>query len=294
MSQLIEIHSSAHLAECEERAFVLTAVGIPSEVTWEGGLYRLWVDQTSVAEAAQHLAQYEAESRAAVPAPPPPPPPERHGGAWLGALLYILVLLGTSFAIARGIGPLDAFTRGELDASRVQQGEWWRAVTALVLHRDAEHLAGNLVFGVWIGYLAGRRLGPGLAWCAIVLSASLANLLDALIGPPVYRSVGASTALFAALGILAAYTWRERHRTVQRWASRWGPLVAGVVLLGWTGSQGENTDLVAHAAGFVLGTLTGALLAMPAASRLRQCTTQVIAGFAAVALLGAAWARALA
>jgi Uncharacterized membrane protein (homolog of Drosophila rhomboid) len=292
VNPLIEIHSSPHLAECEERAFVLTAVGIPSEVTFEGGLFRLWVDESVVVLATRHLAQYEAESRV-VPAPPPPPPEERHGGAWIGALLYAFVLLGASFAIARGIGPLDAFARGELDASRVQQGEWWRAVTALVLHRDAEHLAGNLVFGVWIGYFAGRRLGPGLAWCAIVLSASLANLLDALIGPAVYRSVGASTALFAAIGILAAYTWRERHRTARRWAPRWGPLVAGIVLLGWTGSQGENTDLVAHAAGFVLGAVTGSLLALPSASRLRQRTTQGIAGLATFALLAVAWIRAL-
>ena len=35
---------------------------------------------------------------------------------------------------------------------RVTGGEWWRAVTALFLHADALHLAGNVIFGAAFGY----------------------------------------------------------------------------------------------------------------------------------------------
>src|SRR5207248_923152 len=82
--------------------------------------------------------------------------------------------------------------------------------------------------GVWFGYLAGRQMGVGTAWLLTVTGAALANLLEGLTGPPEHQAVGASTAVFAALGAMSAHSWRERLQLPQRWARRWGPLVAGV------------------------------------------------------------------
>jgi membrane associated rhomboid family serine protease len=175
----------------------------------------------------------------------------------------------------------------------VQQGEWWRGVTALTLHRDFEHLAGNLLFGTWIGYLAGTRLGPGLAWLATLVAAAAANLFDAALGPADYRSVGASTAVFAALGILGALGWRERHAMGRRGFARWSPLVAGVILLGWTGSEGENTDRVAHGLGFLFGVALGAVLGIPRIRAALRAAAQWPAGLAAFGLIALAWWRAL-
>src|SRR5690606_29475617 len=132
----------------------------------------------------------------------------------------------------------------------IRSGEWWRAVTALTLHVDAPHLVANLVAGSWFGYLAGRRLGPGHAWAATVAMATAANLLEGYLGPVLHRSVGASTAVFAALGLIAAHAWRERYPLRARWAVRWAPLVGGVLLLGWLGTEGEHTDVIAHVLGF--------------------------------------------
>src|SRR5256885_13775466 len=117
------------------------------------------------------------------------------------------------------------------------------------------HLAANLCAGVWFGYLAARQMGAGTAWLLTVTGAALANLLEGLLGPPEHQAVGASTAVFAALGAMSAYSWRERFQLPQRWARRWGPLIAGVILLGWTGSAGDGTDLVAHVAGVAGGPL---------------------------------------
>ena len=153
--------------------------------------------------------------------------------------------------------------RDRLNAARVQSGQWWRAWTALTLHLDPGHLAANLGAGVWFGYLAARELGSGSSWFLIVNGAALANWLEAELGPATHRSVGASTAVFTALGMLAAHSWRTRFHLPQRWALRWAPLVAGVVLLGWLGSAGEGTDLVAHATGFIVGVLIGAAAALP-------------------------------
>ena len=195
--------------------------------------------------AIRHLLQYEAENRAP---PPPPPPPRVYPHAWVGGVLYVAVLMGVAWALSNGLVRLDAFELGVLDAQRVQAGQWWRAWTALTLHLDGPHLAANLAAGVWFGYLAARQMGAGTAWLLIVTGAALANLLEGLFGPPEHQAVGASTAVFAALGAMSAYSWRERFQLPQRWARRWGPLIAGVILLGWTGSAGEGTDLVAHVA----------------------------------------------
>ena len=215
------------------------------------------------ATAAQHLLQYEAENRAAPPAPPPPPLYPTPGSA----------APHTRSLSRRGLGALErsgaagCVRVGELDAARVQAGQWWRAWTALTLHLDGPHLAANLAAGVWFGYLAGRQMGSGTAWLLGVTGAALANLLEALLGPADHRAVGASTAVFSLLGAMSAYSWRERFALPQRWARRWGPLIAGVILLGWTGSAGEGTDVLAHLGGFAVGALLGAIAALPARTR---------------------------
>ncbi len=288
---LLEVFRSARSAECEERAFVLTAVGVPSVVDFDGDQYVVRVEAALAELALGHLERYAAESR---PPPPAPPPPRLHSFAWVGCAAYVLVLMLIGFAVAGGLWRLDAFDVGAIDAGRVQSGEWWRAITALTLHVDGAHLAANLGAGIWFGYLAGRQLGSGVTWLLAVLGAGLANLLEALLGPSSHQSVGASTVVFTVLGMLAAHTWRERLRYPQRWARRWAPLVAGVILLGWLGSEGEHTDVVAHVAGFFVGTALGAVVAIPRVRRALARVPQWIAGAAALALVGIAWTFALA
>jgi membrane associated rhomboid family serine protease len=204
-----------------------------------------------------------------------------------------LVLLGVAWGLSNGLVRLDAFDLGELDAGRVQAGQWWRAWTALTLHLDGPHLAANLAAGVWFGYLAARQMGTGTAWLLTVTGAAIANLLEGLLGPPEHRAVGASTAVFSALGAMSAYSWRERFGLPQRWARRWGPLVAGVILLGWTGSAGEGTDLVAHLGGFAVGALLGATAALPRVQPPLQRLPQWLAGAAALGSIAIAWICAL-
>jgi len=254
------------------------------------GEYLLQVPSSDARFALRHLLQYDAENR---PLPPPPPPPLPYRYAWVGCLGYALTLLACAWMVSSGLVRLDAFELGDLDSARVQAGQWWRAWTALTLHLDAAHLAANLTAGVWFGYLAGRQLGSGTAWLLGVTGAGLANLLEALLAPPEHRSVGASTAVFSILGMMSAYSWRERYALPQRWARRWGPLVAGVILLGWTGTAGEGTDVIAHLAGFVVGALLGATAALPRSRRLLARVPQLLSGAAALASIAIAWSCAL-
>jgi rhomboid protease GluP len=296
---LVEVYRSRRRKPSDERAFVLSAVGIQSAVTFAGTGFILWVSEADAPQALTHLRQYETENQ---PLPPPPPPPRLYPYAWVGCLGYVLCLMGVAYMISAGLVRLDAFDLGDLHAARVQSGQLWRAWTALTLHRDGAHLAANLGVGVWFGYLAGRQIGVGSAWFLTVTGAALANLTEGLLGPPDYDSVGASTAVFTALGLMSAYSWRERYQLPQRWARRWGPLVAGVILLGWTGSGGSSedgtqanpgVDLYAHVSGFIVGVALGATAALPWCRRLLDRVPQWAAGGAALASIVIAWTCAL-
>jgi len=140
------------------------------------------------------------------------------------------------------------------------------------------------------GLLAGQLLGPGVAWASVLAAAAAANLLNAFIQPATHTSVGASTAVFATLGLLAAYAWRRRRDQGDRWAYRWAPLIAGVILLGFTGAGGERTDVLAHL------TASRWIARRRRTRRVAGATrplAQVVAGAAAVAALVLAWTLAL-
>jgi rhomboid protease GluP len=275
---------------------VLAAVGISCTIGFDALGYFVEVAHEEADRARGQLAQYEQERR---PKPLPPPPPPALPNAWVGCVLYVLTLVAIGLLISNGVWRLDAFDRGELNAELVQQGQWWRAWTALTLHLDGAHLIANLAAGVWFGYLAAGQIGSGLSWFLIVNGAAAANLTEALLGPASHRSVGASTAVFTALGLLSAYLWRLRAQTARQWARRWAPLVAGLVLLGWfgIGDQDPNavatTDVVAHALGFLMGVLLGVLVAPPRVRAITARIAQWLAGAAALACLAIAWAVAL-
>jgi membrane associated rhomboid family serine protease len=111
--------------------------------------------------------------------------------------------------------------------------------------------------------------------------------------PPTHSAIGASTAVFATLGLLAAYSWRRRTGRSARWPYRWAPLIAAVALLALLGAGGEHTDVLAHLTGFFAGTLLGALyggLSLPLPGR---APLQLLAGASALAAIAGAWAWAL-
>jgi membrane associated rhomboid family serine protease len=298
----VEIFRSRRLPECNERAFMLYAVGIASAIARDSFGYLLLVDTADLLAAREHLRLYEVE-RLNKPLPPPPPP-RLYPHAWVGSVIYLLIIAGVALAVSNGLWRLDSFDAGELDASLVQRGQWWRVWTALTLHLDGPHLAANAAAGVWFGYLASRLLGAGNAWFLTVLGAGAANWIEAMLGPASHRAVGASTAVFTALGLLSAYSWRTRLAYPQRWALRWGPLIAGIVLLGWTGTGGESldqpgkpvgesVDVAAHVLGFAVGLLLGAGAALALVSRMLNRMPQWLTGLLALVPLVAGWLAAL-
>jgi rhomboid protease GluP len=286
----VAIASAPNEPRAAELGLVLTARGIensrqPGLVGWD-----VYVPAVRAPEARAEIAQYVFENKR----PIGQRRVEEVGDGLPGTIAYLAILLAVFFCVHASVLSFDWFGAGRLVAGRVLAGEWWRTVTALTLHWDLDHLGGNLVFGAFFGFFIGRYLGRGIGWLAVLAAATLANVLAALLLEPTHTSLGASTAVFAALGILTAYTWRRGFLRETPWRWRIAPIVAGLGLLAFTGAGGENTDLFAHLAGFVAGFGTGLGLARwLTLRRLRSRTTQRLCAAAALSLVAGAWAWAL-
>jgi rhomboid protease GluP len=287
LTAFAEIYSSTQWADCEQRAFVLKAVGIEYVAGQHDERFVLLVPQADIATALDQLRHYEVENK------PKPPPPrlKLHGAAWSGASAYAVLMIAVAYCAGANVGGFDWLQAGALTHAVKDGGEWWRTITALTLHADVAHLLGNLAFGIPYGFFAGQLLGVGRAWLSILLAAALGNLLDAALMSTHQTTIGASTAVFAMLGLVAAYSWRTA--AAGRWAYRAAPLVAAVALLAITGVGGEQTDVVAHLAGFLAGAAVGTVQAHLPARRLDHRAVQIGAGLLTIAIVAAAWLTAL-
>jgi membrane associated rhomboid family serine protease len=288
--QWVTVATGLTEARVNELALVLTARGVPFQL--QAGLrgFELWVPQSAAPAAAAELTLYRDENARPVGTRPL----EEVGAGRAGVTWYVATLLAVFFALHVDLFGRDWLDAGRLDAARIMAGEWWRAVTALTLHRELAHLGGNLAFGGFFGYFVGRYLGHGVGWFAVLLAATGANVLNAWVQGPVHRAIGASTAVFAALGLLVTYTWRRGYLRGTPWRARIAPIVAGLGLLAFTGTGGENTDLGAHLFGFLAGLAAGLAIARFAPVKwLRSARVQRLCGAFAVLLLVAAWAVAL-
>lgn len=139
-------------------------------------------------------------------------------------------------------------------------GEWWRAVTALCLHASSVHLLGNLAFGTVFLLLLAQLTGAGVAALSMIVAGTVGNVLSALVQTPQHTSIGASTAIFASLGIIVALRQSTRQGQAVSKLRNWTPVGGGLALLAFLGFSGENTDILAHVMGFGAGLVAGFVL----------------------------------
>jgi membrane associated rhomboid family serine protease len=276
--------------EGREVSLVLDAKGIAYERIEAGGECTLLVAASAAGMAREELARYAAER-----APPREPGatfvPFRGSAAAAGAYAGVLILVAYCAGIQ--LFGVDWFDAGALQSTPGAPAEWWRTITALTLHLDQEHLMGNLLFGAGIGLLAGRVFGPGFAWLSMLAAGAAGNALEMWVSPAGHRAVGASTAVFAALGLLAGFGWGQRTAARDRRLYRWAPLFGGVCLLALLGAGTEHVDVLGHMLGFTCGILLGWLFARLGWPPRGSAALQPAAGALALLLVGAAWAIAI-
>jgi membrane associated rhomboid family serine protease len=138
----------------------------------------------------------------------------------------------------------------------------------------------------------GWWVGPGVGIWLVLLAGAAGNALTAFAYGAHHVSVGASTATFGAVGILAALQFAARRR--RPWTRRraWVAIGAGLALLGMLGT-GAGTDIPAH----LFGLLAGCALGVGAALVLRRPsrrTVQWSLALAAAAFVAGSWWLALA
>lgn len=184
----------------------------------------------------------------------------------------------------------DRLDAGLFDTRAVRTGDWWRSITAVWMHRDAAHLASNLSLGVAFLGLAMARFGVGVALLGSLAAGALANLTAMALRPAPYTGLGASGMIMGALGMLAAQSlpwWRSGRRGVRMILAGLG---AGVLMFIMTGTR-EESDVLAHAGGFVFGMLFGGLASLVPSPQSRAISAGTLAAFAGV--VGLAWFLAL-
>ena len=270
-------------------SLVLESRGIPFALRVAGPKRKIVVPAEEWLRAQWEIRCFEEENRGWPPAAVETPQAENTMTTLtvlgLVALFHNMTMMGFL-----GLGHDGWIAAGGAQAGRIVSGEWWRAVTALTLHADGQHLLGNVLIGGFFLVRLCRELGSAAGWFLLLVAGTVGNLINALLHPPSYLSVGASTAVFGAVGLLAALSvHRHRGRLLNRWPV---PLVAGAALLAMLGSSGERTDLGGHFFGFLVGMALG-LSAGFWESAFGRGEIRFAAGAIAALLPLLAWAAAL-
>lgn len=258
----VQVGRYSGLQQAYDHALVILAMGEACRVNpaETPGEYELQAEPHPAPRVSEELEAYRREMVPSMPARPAAGEWRHHpAGAWLTAI-WVLSLLATFYWQDQDASLVDHAASSSVGL--IARGEWWRPFTALFLHADLPHLVGNLTSGVVFATLVSRSVGPLLGWSLILGCGTAGNaIVSRLTYPAPFVSLGASAAVFAALGILTgcgvAETLLDRARLP--WLRIAAPFLAGLVLLGWLGGGGsENTDVLGHVFGFGTGLVAGA------------------------------------
>jgi membrane associated rhomboid family serine protease len=275
----------------DEWALVLTAEGLAPRIWGSDSGFVVGVAPEHAERAREILDAYDRENRSERVEKVEPPLPDGPGSLRVaigvsGALLCFFAYTGPRRATTRW------FERGSCDAELAIAGEAWRTVTALTLHADLGHVASNALIGAVFFVAVFRWLGPGLGLGLVLLAGAAGNLANALYYGTAHDSIGASTAVFGAVGLLGGLGVGRRRRIGTRGSRAWVSIGAAFGLLAMLGTSGERVDLWAHAFGLLAGGLIGLPLGFLAQPR-PPPAVQWLLGLAALSSVLGSWSLAL-
>ena len=279
--------------KADEWRFVLSSSGLEADVVrMPDGRFGVRVATKDVPRAVDTLRTYETENE-------PSKQPRARDRAmydaspwWAAGLVALLV----AFYSLTGPAALGGryFQAGTADAHAILGGAPWKAVTALTLHSDSAHVLGNALFGGILFAAVHKRLGVGLGTLTVVTAGALGNVMNAVHHRGVHLSIGASTAVLAAIGVLASVQL-VRNGLLKTGARGFvAPLLGAAMLLGTIGAS-PKSDLFAHLYGLFAGLFVGLLVAVPQERLGRRLPEwgQAVAGGLAFALVLGSWRLAL-
>jgi len=264
----VEAGVYATYADGIEHSLVVLAIGETCWLVTTDRGHHLLVEPAALDATCRQLSYFDRER---IGWPPPPfvddAPHYKHTP--LSPLLWVLAVCSVYWAQRARPGMTEA---GLLDAGRVfGHGEWYRIWTALWLHADLGHLVSNVISGWMVFSAVVATFGLRTSWGLIAAAAIAGNLSTvALRSGDEYHSLGASTAVFAALGLLVGRAVHVMSRSghPHRWRTLLTPLFAGLLVLGLYGVGGVEVDVLAHAMGFGAGLLFGFAAGRPVPKKL--------------------------
>jgi len=277
--------------EVREWALVLSSMGISHAVRDGHPGWVILVTGADHARALQAIRLYEAENRNW------PPKRQRELLPYARSLAApaVMLMLVLFYAVT---GPAAAssvwFAQGTASSQRILHGEVWRTVTALTLHADTLHVLGNALSGSIFLSAVNRRLGDGRGPLLVLVAGALGNAMNALWHRSGHLSIGASTAVFAAVGILVATQLSIDQKAGPRsWWEKIAPVVGGLALLGMLGAS-PHSDLLAHLFGLVAGLAVGLAAALVLrGSRRSSAVVQIASAALTLVIVVTAWSLAL-
>ncbi|HKP97591.1 MAG TPA: rhomboid family intramembrane serine protease [Fibrobacteria bacterium] len=238
--------------EAGEYSLLLASQSIKHWMEFDGDEWILSLEEKDARLAQELIDLYRTENRGFQDAPPE----RRDLDLLLSPLLYLAVPVACYFLV--GLSPWANWwhSRGSADARYILDGQWWRCFTAATLHADEAHFLSNLVSGYFILNLLNHRMGIGAIMLLSTLGAGLANYAVALASGPNHVSIGFSSVVFCALGMLAAVETLFLPRRGDKSLRRLTPLISAFFVAVLVG-LGENVDVKAHFYGFGIGAVLG-------------------------------------
>lgn len=285
--ELSAIRSTGSRRQADDWLVVLASAGIRGRVIRTGYQWMVYVPEDLVRAASANLDAYEKENAARrrpqktlIDLGPTP--------MGVATAAVLLALHGVSYLDP---GRVFWLQHGRASAWRILGGEWWRTITALTLHADIGHIVANAATSVIFVGAVGRIFGSGLGVLLVLLGGALGNLINAIVRGVPHAAIGASTAVFAAVGILGGAQLVRHRRLGADWRRVWLPIGAALAILAMLGS-GAETDFLAHLFGLIagVGVGTAAATALTEAPKARMQQGSLLL---AIALVVGAWALAL-
>jgi rhomboid protease GluP len=169
----------------------------------------------------------------------------------------------------------------------IEEGEWWRIFTVVLLHASITHI----LFNMWALWALGPQIERGVGtWPFVSLflaSAGMGGVFAFYLGDPTDVAVGASGAIFGLFGIWLSWALHRRNtmqgrallgqliflllinaaipfvfRTVS-WQAHLGGLIAGF-LIGeiWSRIRGPNAEAMRAWVGFAVAALAALAVAI--------------------------------
>lgn len=284
------LRSLSSIDQLNTCSLILSALGISHRIQpISDHHFEIFVSVSDLQAAADELQRYEEENRNW----PPSLSYDSYAPIFRAMAPIVVALLVYIYGLS-GEWSRESiwFAQGAGDSAAIlSSNQYYRLITALTLHADIVHLLGNCFLGCFLLHFLLLATGNGIGLFSVLVSSTLANLINVIVHGPGHHFVGFSTAVFVVIGMLCTIRFADNSK--QSMFPIFMPIMAGFALLALLGSSGERTDLGAHLFGLLCGLMTGNIVRLKQFAKWRESITiQIVLVLLSLLIVWASWLNA--